>query len=380
MIVRSVDTYFVAPHSLFVRIGTDGGIVGWGEAGVQTNPWSVAAAIHELSEQLVGANPLSIEHHWQVLTKGRFFRGGPDLASAVASIDIALWDIAGRVHGVPVHELLGGPVRERMRVYAWLGAEDGEDDPTVVATEAAAKVRAGYTALKLVPSTLTAADTPARLTIVARVEAVREAVGPEIDVMIDCHGRCSKAMAKRLLPLLESAKPMFVEEPVLPEYPEALSELAAISSVPIATGERLYSRWEFKNILGRGVDIIQPDVAQAGGISETRRIAAFAETYDVAMAPHCAIGVIALAASLQICFAAPNAIIQEQGLDVFGPPALEYLVDDSIFKWVDGYADRPTSPGLGIEIDETAVKNASRRDHRWSPTPRWHPDGAFAEW
>jgi galactonate dehydratase len=187
-------------------------------------------------------------------------------------------------------------------------------------------------------------------------------------------------MARRLLPLLEPLQLMWVEEPVLPDYPEALSELANLTTVPLATGERLFSRAEYKPVLGHGVDIIQPDVAQAGGISEMRRIAAMAEAYDVSVAPHCAIGAIALAASLQISVATPNVLIQEQGLDVFGPVALDYLVDGSVVTHVDGSIPRPTGPGLGIEVDEAAVERAAEIGFPSGPHGLRHRDGSFAEW
>jgi galactonate dehydratase len=389
MKITAVDTFLVRPRWTFVRIQTDEGISGWGEPGGEARGRAVLAAVEDMAHYLVGQNPLLIERHWQLLTKAAFYRGGAILSSAVAGIDQALWDIAGKTHGVPVHELLGGPVRDRIRVYAWIGGDrTGDYSAEEIAQEARDRIADGFTALKMnASSELTFVDTPAKADGVAeRLAAVRSAIGPDRDIAVDCHGRVSRAMAKRLLPMLEPYQPLFVEEAVLPEYPEAFKELAQISSVPLATGERIFSRWDYKHLVDSGLAIWQPDPSHAGGISETRRIAAMAETYDIAIAPHSAIGPLALAASLQIDFAIPNALIQEQGvgynqpgLDNDGADILDYLVDTSVFDYVDGYAARPTGPGLGIEIDEAAlVRNAYAGDG-WMPTLSRHADGSAAE-
>jgi galactonate dehydratase len=388
--ITGVTSYLVRPRWLFVRIETDEGVTGWGEAGAEARPTAVAAAVDETADYLVGQDPRLIERHWHVLTKSTFYRGGAVLSSATSGVDQALWDIAGKVHGVPVHELLGGPVRDRMRVYAWIGGDrTGDYGPAEIAAEAVAQVERGLTAVKMnASSEVVAIDTPAQAAaIVARLEAVREAIGPDRDVAVDFHGRISRPMARRLLPLLEPYQPLFVEEPCLPEYPEGLAELARLSSIPIATGERLFSRWDYKPILGSGIAVVQPDPSHAGGISETRRIAIMAEAYDIALAPHSAIGPIALAASLQVDFASQNALIQEQGigyrepgLDNVGADVLDYLVDRSVFAIEDGYIPRPTGPGLGIEVDERAVERAAEAGHRWRPAAWTHADGSLAEW
>jgi galactonate dehydratase len=381
MKIVSMDTFLVPPRWLFLRVRTDEGVAGWGEPVVEGRAETVRAAVAELSDYLIGQDPLRIENHWQVLTKGGFYRGGPVLSSAVAGIDQALWDIAGQVAGLPVHQLLGGPVREKVRMYAWIGG----DRPAEVAELAAAQIEAGFTAVKMNGSgELTTIDTPARtMEVVQRVAAVREAIGEHHDLVVDLHGRASTAMARRLLPLLEPYLPLFVEEAVLPEHSRNLAALAASTSIPLATGERLYSRWDFRDVLPSGIAVAQPDVSHAGGISEVRRIAAMAEAYDVAMAPHCPLGPIALAASLQLAFAIPNFLIQEQSVGIHynqGNDVLDHLLDPGPLTFAGGYARRTTRPGLGIELDERAVERAAELGHRWRG-PIWrHPDGSFAEW
>lgn len=304
------------------------------------------------------------------------------MSSAVAGIDQALWDIAGKTHGVPVYTLLGGPVRDRIRVYAWIGG----DDPSEVAEQAAARAKAGFSAVKMnATGPFGVIETPRAVDgVLARVAAVREALGPERDMAIDFHGRVSPAMARRLLPRLEPFTPLFAEEPVLPELGVYhLRSLVECSPVPIATGERLYSRWDFRSVLESGVAVLQPDISHAGGISEVRRIAAMAEVYGASIAPHCPLGPIALAASLQVGFTTPNLLIQEQSLEIHynhESDLLHYLADRSVFGYQDGYVRRFDGPGLGIDIDEAAVARAAETGHRWR-NPLWrHADGSRAEW
>jgi galactonate dehydratase len=384
--VVSVDTFAVPPRWLFVRVRTDEGITGWGEATLEGRLGTAAAAVDELAEFVLGADPMRIEAAWQLMTKAGFYRGGPVFGSAVAGIDQALWDIAGKSLGVPVHQLLGGAVRDRVRVYSWIGG----DRPTDVAEQAARQVAAGFTAVKMNASAqLRPIDTPRAVDeILDRVAAVRQVVGDDGDVAIDFHGRVSTAMARRLLPLLEPLQPMFVEEPVLPEHTADLARITNATSIPIATGERLYSRWDFRPALEAGIAVAQPDLSHAGGISEVRRIAALAECFDVYMAPHCPIGPIALAACLQVDLTLPNLLIQEQSLGIHynqGSDLLDYLVDRSVFDYSDGWVAAPTAPGLGIEIDERAVVEAARRAGelggiRWRGPVWQHEDGGFAEW
>jgi galactonate dehydratase len=389
MKIVDIQTFRVRPRWLFLRVQTDEGIVGWGEPGGEARVGAVEAAIGELRDRLVGQNPLAIERIWQTLTSASDDYGGPILSSAVAGVDQALWDIAGKARGVPVYELLGGPVREQVRVYSWIGPErTGDCSAEEIAAEAAAEAAKGFTAVKLnASSALLSIDRPGRVDeIVERAAAVRDALGPERDFAIDCHGRVSRPMARRLLPLLEPYQPLFVEEPVLTEYGEAYPELVRLTSVPIAAGERLYDRAAFQPFLEAGIAVAQPDPSHAGGISELRRIASAAETYDVLVAPHSAIGPIALAACLQLDCALPNALIQEQGigytesgLDNQGSDILDYLVDTSVFDITEGLIQRPLGPGLGIEIDEAAVARAAELGHSWKFRPWFHEDGSYAE-
>jgi galactonate dehydratase len=381
MKITSLVTYLVPPRWVFLRIDTDEGITGWGEPVVEGRAETVRSAVAELADMLIGEDPLRIEDHWQRLTKSGFYRGGPVLSSAVAGIDQALWDIAGKALGVPVYQLLGGPVRERVRMYAWIGG----DEPGEVADLAREQIEAGFTAVKMNGAgRMGAIETAARTNeVVDRLAAVREAIGPDRDVVVDFHGRMSTAMSRRLLPLLEPFFPLFVEEPVLPEHSRDLRSLVECSAVPLATGERLYSRWDFRDVLSTGIAVAQPDVCHAGGISEVRRIAAMAEAYDVSLAPHCPLGPIALAASLQVAFATPNLLIQEQCVGLHynqGNELLDYLVDPTPMHFDHGYASLPSAPGLGIEIDERQVERAAAMGHRWR-NPVWRDaDGALREW
>ncbi len=342
---------------------------------------TVEAAVEELFESyLLGEDPTRIEDHWQAMYRGSFYRGGPVLMSAIAGIDQALWDIKGQTLGAPVYELLGGPARDRIRVYQWIGG----DRPDDVGEAAAEKVDAGFTALKMnATPEMRRVDNPKAVDeAVDRIAAVREAVGDEVDIGVDFHGRVSKPMAKRLVAALEPYDPFFVEEPVLPEHNDALPEIAAKTTTPIATGERMYSRWDFKEVFEQGsVDVIQPDLSHAGGITEVNKIASMAEAYDVALAPHCPLGPVALASCVQVDAAAPNALIQEQSLDIHyneGSDVLDYLDDPSVFEYEDGYVELPEGPGLGIDVDEAAIRAADEPD--WH-NPIWrHEDGGVAEW
>ncbi|MCG3749812.1 MULTISPECIES: galactonate dehydratase [unclassified Amycolatopsis] len=382
MQITGIETFLVAPRWLFLKISTDEGIAGWGEPVVEGRAGTVRAAVHELAELLVGKDPLRIEDHWQVLRRGGFYRGGPVLSSALAGFDQALWDIAGKARNAPVHELLGGPVRDRVRVYSWVGG----DRPSGIFDAVSAQVERGFTAVKMnVAGPLGPIATPAEAqAALARAREAREALGPDRDLAIDFHGRVSPAMARRLVKMLEEVQPMFVEEPVLPELPaDVVASVVEASTVPIALGERLFSRWEFKPVLDAGVAVVQPDPSHAGGISELRRIAALAEVYGANLAPHCPLGPISLAAAMQVAFATPNFLIQEQSLGMHyhdGREPVAYLADDALFRFVDGYAARPTAPGLGIEVDEEAVRRADETGHAWR-SPVWRlPDGSFTEW
>ncbi|MFI7063347.1 galactonate dehydratase [Kribbella sp. NPDC050124] len=381
MKIEGIETFLVPPRWLFCRIETSDGVVGWGEPVVEGRAEVVRTAIETLSEYLIGQDPLQIERHWQVLSKGGFYRGGPVLSSAVAGLDHALWDIAGKVYGAPVASLLGGRVRDRVRVYAWVGG----DEPAAVADQVAEQVEAGMTAVKMNGSGLIQpSPSVAEIKdIVARLSAAREALGDTRDVAIDLHGRVGVAGARRILHAVEDLQPFFVEEPVLPEHMVHLSEVVSASTVPLALGERLYHRADFVAPLNAGVAVVQPDVSHAGGISELRRIAVLADTHGAMLAPHCPLGPISLAASLQVAFATPNFLIQEQSRGIHYNQASDltsYVTDPAPYTWVDGHADWNPLPGLGITVDEAAVRAADKTGHSWR-NPVWtHPDGSFAEW
>ncbi|CAN5355651.1 galactonate dehydratase [soil metagenome] len=382
MKITKLTTFLVPPRWCFLKIETDAGIVGWGEPVLEGRAHTVAAAVSELADYLVGKDPSLIEEHWTVMYRAGFYRGGGVHMSAIAGIDQALWDIKGKALGVPVHQLLGGQLRDRIRVYSWIGG-DRPSDTAAMAAECGAS---GFTAVKMnATEEMQFVDSHAKVdAVVARVEAIREAMGPHFGIGVDFHGRVHRPMAKVIAKALEPYDLMFIEEPVLSEHSEALREIANHSSTPIALGERLFSRWDFKRILSEGyVDIIQPDPSHAGGITETRKIAAMAEAYDVALALHCPLGPIALAANLQIDAVCYNAFIQEQSLGIHyneSNDLLDYLVDPSVFEYKDGFVVIPQGPGLGIEVNEEMVVRMASNGHRWR-NPVWrHADGSFAEW
>jgi len=382
MKIKKMELYKVPPRWLFLKITTDDGIEGWGEPIVEGKADTVKAAVEEMSDYLIGKEAGNIEDLWQILYRGGFYRGGPILMSAISGIEQALWDIKGKRLGVPVYELLGGAVRDKLRVYCWIGG----DKPSNVVADAKEKIKAGYAALKMnATDEMAWIDSHSKIdAAVERLAAIREEIGYNVDIGIDFHGRVHKTMARILIKELEPFKPMFIEEPVLSENNEALKELRAHTTIPIATGERMYTRWDFKSILENGaVDIIQPDLSHAGGIWETRKIAAMAEAYDVAVAPHCPLGPIALASCLQLDFCTPNAFIQEQSLGIHynkGSDLLDYLENPDVFRYKDGYVEKLTEPGLGIKINEEKVKAMAEQGHRWR-NPVWRADdGVVTEW
>lgn len=382
MKITKFETFIVPPRWLFLKIETDEGIVGWGEPVVEGRASTVKAAVEELSEYLIDKDPLRIEDHWQTMYRAGFYRGGPILMSAIAGIDQALWDIKGKYHNAPISELMGGAARDSVRVYSWIGG----DRPSDVGKAAKEAVEAGFTAVKMNGTEeLQYIDSYQKIDeAVERIAAVREAVGKYVGIGIDFHGRVHKPMAKILAKELEPFRPMFIEEPVLPENNEALREVARATNIPIATGERMFSKWDFKKILEDGyVDIIQPDLSHAGGITECKKIFAMAEAYDVAVAPHCPLGPIALASCLQVDATSHNVFIQEQSLGIHynqGSDLLDYLNDPKVFEYKDGYVDMLTGPGLGISINEDFVRKQAEIGHNWK-NPVWrHKDGSIAEW
>ena len=382
MKITKLELFKVPPRWLFLKISTDEGYEGWGEPVVEGRADTVKAAVEELSSYLIGANPNKIEDIWQVLYRSGFYRGGPVLTSAISGIEQALWDIKGKYYNAPVYELLGGACRDRIKVYSWIGGEK----PDEVAVLAKEKQDQGFSAIKMnATGELNYIDDFSKVRgVVERVATIREACGEDFGIAVDFHGRVHKAMAKILVQELNPYHLMFVEEPVLCENYEAFKEIAAYTTAPIATGERLFTRWDFKKIFEQGVvNIIQPDLSHAGGILECKKIAAMAEAYDVAVAPLCPLGPIALACCIQLDACTPNAIIQEQSLGIHynqGNDLMDFLKDPTVFEYKDGYVGLPDKAGLGIDIDEDKVRELDRIGHDWK-NPVWrNQDGTIAEW
>lgn len=385
--ITMVRSHRVAPRWIFVEVGTDDGLTGWGEAIVPKRAAAVEGAVDDLARNIIGEDPSRVEDLWQRMSRGGFFRDGPVLATAGAAIDHALWDIKGRRYGLPIHEFLGGAVRDHVRLYAWIGG----DRPNDVVAQVKARLAQGFTAVKMnATEELDLLDRPERLdAVVARVDAIRSAYGDTVDVALDFHGRVHRAMAKALLRELEQFRLLWVEEPLPPGQEDLLPEIARCAGrTPLATGERLLNRAQFARLLERRViDVIQPDVSLTG-LFELEKICRLAEAYDVAVAPHCPNGPLSLAASLQVDFCAGNVVIQEQSLGLHYnqgyaglPPGemADYLVDPAPLSPVDGRLARPVGPGLGIEIDGDAVR---ARTADWAlPDPVWRvADGRYAEW
>ncbi len=379
MKIGRIETFYVAPRWLFVRIESDDGAVGWGEASLEGHAEAVDGAFEALRDRFVGADPFRIEDIWQVGYRSGFYRGGPVLMSALSGLDQALWDLKGRALNLPVWQMLGGRVRDKIRAYAWIGG----DRPNEIAEAAKARAGQGFSAVKMnATPEMDWIGTPRLFDdVLDRVQAAQAA---GVDVGLDFHGRVHRPLAKQLAKVLEPLGLLFIEEPLLSENPEGLRQIAGLTSIPVALGERLYSRWDFKPFFESGaVDIIQPDLSHAGGITEVRKIAAMAEAYDIAVAPHCPLGPLALASCLQVAACAPNVAIQEMSLGIHynvGADLFSYCSDRKQLTPADGYLAIPAGPGLGVDIDEDAVRESDKDPHRWR-NPVWRlEDGSFAEW
>jgi galactonate dehydratase len=377
--IGRIETFYVPPRWLFVRVESEDGAVGWGEASLEGHAEAVDGVFAAYRDRFVGHDPFAIEDIWQIAYRGGFYRGGPVLMSALSGLDQALWDLKGKALGLPAWQLLGGRVRDKIRAYAWIGG----DRPHEIADAARLRRSQGFSAVKMnATAELDWIGTPRAFDDV--IERVKAAQAEGLEIGLDFHGRVHRPMAKRLALALEPLGLLFIEEPLLSENREGLAEIAGLVSTPIALGERLFSRWDYKPFFeGRLVDIVQPDLSHAGGLSECRRIAAMAEAYDVAVAPHCPLGPLALAACLQLAACAPNVAIQEMSLGIHynvGHDLLEFITDKDVLSPVDGYLRIPDGPGLGVEIDEAAVRAADKERHRWR-NPVWRlADGSFAEW
>ena len=365
--ITRLETFLVKPRWLFLKIHTDAGIVGLGEPILEGRALTCATAIKEIEPYLVGQDPRRVVHHWQAIYRHAFYRGGPILTSALSGIDQALWDIKGKALGVPVYELLGGPTRDRVRVYAGAGTLEQMKQ---------AQAR-GFTAFKTAPAKKRPAryiETSAAVQYAAENFAeLRRAMGNDADIAIDFHGALSPATAKLLIKALEPYQPMFVEEPINCQEHDVMAEISRGTFLPIATGERVFTKWGFREVLEkRAATVLQPDLSHAGGITEVRLIAGMAEAYYAAIAPHCPLGPIALAAGVQIAASIPNFLCQEQASLGEG-----YLKKP--FTLRDGYLDLPTGPGLGIALDENAL--ADKIGHDWRNPETYDPDdGSVVDW
>ena len=382
MKITKMNLYTVPPRWLFLEIETDEGITGWGEPVVEGRASIVKTAVEDFSDYLIGKDPMKIEDHWQAMYRGGFYRGGPEVMSAIAGIDQALWDIKGKYYNAPVYDLLGGKCRDKLKVYSSVGG----DRPSDLLNGIQVLKDSGCTAIKMNGTEeMHYVDDFSKIEEVAnRIAQVREKFGYEIGIGVDFHGRVHKTMAKVLARELDQFKLMFIEEPVMVQNNEALREIVKHTSTPIATGERMFSRWDYKNLFMDGyVDIIQPDVSHAGGISEVKKIVSMAEAFDVAVAPHCPLGPIALAACVQIDACTPNAFIQEQSLGIHynkGGDLLDYIENKDMFQFENGFIQIPEGPGLGVVVNKEKVLEAAKIGHNWK-NPVWRNyDGTIAEW
>ena len=382
MKITQLKTFLVPPRWLFLKVETDAEVSGWGEPVLEGRAETLAALVAEMADFVMGMDPRKINDIWQMLYRNGCYRGGPALMSALSGIETALWDILGKIHDAPVHALLGGAQRDRIKTYIWIG---GDRSRNLIAEAQDARGR-GFSAVKMnICEELTILDNYRQVTaIVRKLADLRETVGDSLDLAFDFHGRVHAPMAKVLLHELEPLRPLFVEDAVAPGQLEAFTELSRSTSIPLAIGERMHSRAEFKALFeSRAASLINPDPAHVGGISETIRIGAMAEAYDVALAPHCPLGPIALAACLQVDAVCHNAAWQEQSLGIHyntGSDLLDYVTAETRFSYADGYLAIPTGPGLGVEVDEAKVIEAAKIGHRWR-APVWrHADGSIAEW
>ncbi len=381
MKIAAIEQFFPMPRVRLVKVTTDSGLVGWGETTLEGKARSTSTAVEELGDYLIGKDPLRIQHHWQHIYRSAFFRGGNVLMSALSGLDQALWDLAGKHFGVPVHQLLGGAVRDRIRVYAHWGIDSLTDEGKAAARERLdfLQKRGGYGAYKSGPGgTWRAHEPPAVIDdFVERAYLMREWVGDGVELAFDFHGKMTPALAVEICQELKGMRPMFVEEPVPQENVEALKQVTDKVTIPIATGERLLTRWGFREVLEKhAAAYIQPDTSHVGGISELVKVANMAEVYYVHIMPHCAIGPVAFSASLQVDAAVPNFLVQEQIDQGLGGGLLK---EDWQVK--EGHIELPDKPGLGMEIDEDAAeRDCGEYAEELGGELYYESDGSVADW
>ena len=374
---------------VFVKVETDQpGLRGWGEASLEWKTRAVVGAVEDFAPMILGEDPGRIEHLYQKMYRQSFFRMGVIGMSAISGIEQALWDIRGKALGVPVYQLLGGAVRDKVRMYTHLGGGDMKAvyetqysaDPQVFVDRALDVRSRGYNAVKVLITPPTESLNPIGAYRYAEtmMAALREALGEDMDIMVDCHGRHFPGNAIEFCRVLAPFRPYFVEEPVPPENVDALVEVRKASPVPIATGERLVTRFQFREIFEkRACHIIQPDLCHCGGLWEAKKIAAMAETYFMGVAPHNPLGPVANAAALHFALSTPNFLIQE---DMLSDVPWRWDVVKSSLKMENGYWLMTGDPGLGIEVDEVAAKKHPFQQEVIHPmTVRAH-DGAVLDW
>ena len=381
MKIAKIEQFFPLPRVRLVKITTNTGISGWGETTLEGKPKSVVASVEELAEYFVGKDPLRIEHHWQHVYRSAFFRGGNVLMTALSGIDQALWDISGKHYGVPTHALLGGAVRDRIRVYAHWGIGSLTDEGKAVARERLDMLlkKGGYTAFKSGPGGKWRGHEPPSMIddFVERAYLMRDWVGPDVELAFDFHGKMTPALAVEVCHEIKGMRPMFVEEPIPQENVDALKQVADKVPFPIATGERLLTRWGFREVIEKqAAAYLQPDTSHAGGITELKKIANMAEVYYQHILPHCAIGPVAFSASMQVDAVVPNFLAQEQIDQGLGGGL---FVDDWVVE--DGHIDLPTKPGLGFEIDEQAAQvTVDEYREELGGEYFYETDGSVADW
>jgi galactonate dehydratase len=360
--VSKIETFILKNSWVFVKISTDAGITGWGEM-LKDDAKACAAGALEVGNYLIGKDPLRVAHHWQAIHRGSFYRGGPIKTAILSGIDQALWDITGKTFGVPVYRLFGGPTRDRIRVYGTLDQKTGVN-AIKVGPEGGQRQAVKYIeGQKFVDE------------VIERFKALRDKVGSGVDIAVDFHGAVQPPTAMLLIKALEQFNPWFYEEIVQPLNIDIMAELARKTHIPIATGERIFTKWGFREILEkRAATILQPDVCYAGGISELRLIAGMAEAYYTPIAPHNPQGPCSLAASYQIAACIPNFLIQERGDNEYSD-----LLAKPLPPVREGHRPLLTDPGLGITIDEDKLRaqvgEPASYDTRYDPD-----DGSVVDW
>lgn len=361
--ITKLETFVLTNSWVFVKITTDAGIVGWGEM-LKDKSKTCAAGAKQVEPYLIGKDPRRVVHHWQAIYRHSFYRGGPLLTAVLSGIDQALWDIKGKALGVPVYELLGGPTRDKIRVYGYQeDAEQGKINAFKVGVRAHGRRSERYVE---------------NVAFVQEVKenfaALRESLGPEVDIGIDFHGAVQPQTALLLMKALEPYQPMFFEEVIQCQNVDVMAELAKKTHIPVATGERVFTKWGFREVLDKkAASILQPDVCYAGGITELRLIAGMAEAHYVPLAPHNPQGPCSLAASCQVAASIPNFLIQEGGTRTHADLLKEP------FQQTDGFLPLPTKPGLGIEIDEEKLM-AQVGEPAAYPETYNSDDGSVVDW